>query len=90
MRRFDLVRILVAGSLVISSLLPGSLCAEPQLASPSTDRGQRQRDMLVSPVNHSELSGGIIVVLDFSDGEFIADLAAHGNFVAHGLLTDGS
>jgi hypothetical protein len=35
-----------------------------------------------------KLSGGIIVVLDFSDGGFIADLAANGTFVAQGLLTE--
>ena len=38
-------------------------------------------------VKQSKLSGGIIVTLDFSDGQFIADQAVNGNFVVQGLLT---
>ena len=38
-------------------------------------------------VAQSGLRGGIVVALDFPDGKAIADLAADGNFVVHGLLT---
>jgi outer membrane protein assembly factor BamB len=37
-------------------------------------------------LEQSGFSGGIVVVLDFSDGEFISDLAEEGQFVIHGLL----
>ena len=38
-------------------------------------------------VGQSGLSGGIVVALDFSDGERIAGLAADGSFLVQGLLT---
>jgi outer membrane protein assembly factor BamB len=38
-------------------------------------------------VEESGFSGGIVVTLDFSDGEFISSLAEEGEFVIHGLLT---
>ena len=38
-------------------------------------------------VAQSGLSGGIVVALDFPDGKAVADLAADGNFVVHGLFT---
>ena len=38
-------------------------------------------------VEPSGLRGGIIVALDFSDGERIVELAAEGNFLVQGLLT---
>ena len=39
-------------------------------------------------VEEFKFSGGIVVALDFDDGEFIADLATDGPFVIHALLTN--
>ncbi|MGI9471467.1 MAG: PQQ-binding-like beta-propeller repeat protein, partial [Rubripirellula sp.] len=40
-------------------------------------------------VEQFQFSGGIVVAIDFDDGESIADLATDGSFVIHALLRDG-
>ena len=39
-------------------------------------------------VEQFKFSGGIVVALDFDDGQSIADLATDGPFVIHALLRD--
>lgn len=46
------------------------------------------KDDAVNLLKESGLSGGIVVVLDNADGEFIADLATGDRFLVQALLTD--
>lgn len=39
-------------------------------------------------VEQFKFSGGIVIAIDFDDGESIAELATEGPFVIHGLLRD--
>ena len=74
------------------TLFLASVCVT--FAVPSTCSGQTQSDSDQSKVTgsaglvtQSGFSGGIVVALDFSDRQTVADIQAEGNSVVHGLFT---
>ena len=65
------------GVMKIAAVAVGSICLLPAMlcAKPGL-------------LEQSGLGGGLVVALDFGDGEPIAELASEGKFIVHCLLTD--